>query len=100
MNNELIALILQAVYSLGAFAVGYWWQKHRSISARYENIEKGVQSLLKVQIRQIHEKGQRQQWLSYADKASAEDLYKSYHGLDGNGQGTSMLEDIREWPSR
>lgn len=56
MNNELIALILQAVYSLGAFAVGYWWQKHRVISARYENIEKGVQSLLKVQIRQIHEK--------------------------------------------
>lgn len=29
-------------------------------------------------------------------KQSAERIYSAYHGLGGNGTGTSMIRDIRE----
>ena len=72
-----ISLLSQGSYAILSFAVGY---------------------LLKIELRRIHEKGQSEHKISYADEASAEEIYGTYHALGGNGQGTSMVQDIRKLP--
>lgn len=74
--------------------------KNQDNARRYTALEKGVEAILLLELRRIHERGARQKWLSYADKASAEHIYSSYHGLGGNGQGTTILNDIRKLPSK
>ncbi len=89
-----------AIYGLGTFFIGFLWQKSRDNTQRNAALEKGVEAILLLELRRIHERGAQQQWLSYADKASAEHIYSSYHGLGGNGQGTTILNDIRKLPSK
>ena len=96
----IIALVPEAIYGLGTFFIGYFWQKSQDNTRRYTALEKGVEAILLLELRRIHERGARQKWLSYADKASAEHIYSSYHGLGGNGQGTAILNDIRKLSSK
>ena len=96
----IIALVPEAIYGLGTFLIGYFLQKNQDNARRYTALEKGVEAILLLELRRIHERGARQKWLSYADKASAEHIYSSYHGLGGNGQGTAILNDIRKLPSK
>lgn len=94
------AIVPEAIYGFGTFLMGFFWRKSQDNAKHYRALEKGVESILLLELRRIHERGARQKWLSYADKASAEHIYSSYHGLGGNGQGTSMMHDIRALPSR
>ncbi len=96
----IITIVPEAIYGLGTFFIGYFWQKSQDNARRYTALEKGVKAILLLELRRIHERGARQKWLSYADKASAEHIYSSYHGLRGNGQGTAILNDIRKLPSK
>lgn len=93
-------IVPEAIYGFGTFLMGFFWRKSQDNAKHYRALEKGVESILLLELRRIHERGARQKWLSYADKASAEHIYSSYHGLGGNGQGTSMMHDIRALPSR
>ena len=95
-----ITLVPEAIYGFGTFFIGYFWQKSQDNTRRYTALEKGVEAILLLELRRIHERGARQKWLSYADKASAEHIYSSYHGLGGNGQGTAILNDIRKLSSK
>lgn len=95
----IIALVPEAIYGLGTFLIGFFWRKSQDNAKHYRALEKGVEAILLLELRRIHERGARQKWLSYADKASAEHIYSSYHGLGGNGQGTAILNDIRKLPS-
>lgn len=95
-----ISIVPEAIYGLGTFFIGLWWQKRRDSTRHYTALENGVKAILLLELRRIHERGARQKWLSYADHASAENIYLSYTGLNGNGQGTSMMHDIRALPSR
>ena len=96
----IIALVPEAIYGLGTFLIGFFWRKNQDNAKHYRALEKGVEAILLLELRRIHEHGARQKWLSYADKASAEHIYSSYHGLGGNGQGTAILNDIRKLPSK
>ena len=96
----IIALVPEAIYGLGTFLIGFFWRKSQDTAKHYRALEKGVEAILLLELRRIHERGTGQKWLSYADKASAEHIYSSYHGLGGNGQGTAILNDIRKLPSK
>ena len=96
----IIALVPEAIYGLGTFLIGFFLRKSQDNANHYRALEKGVEAILLLELRRIHERGARQKWLSYADKASAEHIYSSYHGLGGNGQGTAILNDIRKLPSK
>lgn len=93
-------IVPEAIYGFGTFLMGFFWRKSQDNAKHYIALEKGVEAILLLELRRIHERGARQKWLSYADKASAEHIYSSYHGLGGNGQGTAILNDIRKLPSK
>lgn len=95
-----ITLVPEAIYGFGTFLIVFFWRKSQDNAKHYRALEKGVEAILLLELRRIHERGTGQKWLSYADKASAEHIYSSYHGLGGNGQGTAILNDIRKLPSK
>lgn len=93
-----ISLLSQGSYAILSFAVGYLLNKERNNKTKRKSTECGIRALLKIELRRIHEKGQSEHRISYADEASAEEIYSTYHALGGNGQGTSMINDIRKMP--
>lgn len=92
------SLFSQGSYAVLSFAVGFLWNKERGRAKKAKDTECGIRALLKIELRRIHEKGQSEHRISYADEASAEEIYSTYHSLGGNGQGTSMIQDIRKLP--
>lgn len=88
----------QGSYAVLAFFVGYLLNKERGNKKKRESAECGIRAILKIELRRIHERGQSEHKLSYADEASAEEIYATYHALGGNGQGTTMINDIRKMP--
>ena len=95
-----VSLFSQGSYDVLSFFIGYLLNKERGNKAKRENTEYGIRALLKIELRRIHEKGQSEHKLSYADEASAEEIYSTYHALGGNGQGTTMINDIRKMPKK
>lgn len=93
-----VSLFSQGSYAVLSFLVGYLLNKERVNKKKRESTECGIRALLKIELRRIHEKGQSEHKLSYADEASAEEIYSTYHALGGNGQGTTMINDIRKMP--
>lgn len=93
-----VSLLSQGSYAILSFAVGYLLNKERSNKTKRKSTECGIRALLKIELRRIHERGQTDHKLSYADEASAEEIYATYHALGGNGQGTTMIQDIRKMP--
>ena len=96
----IIALVPEAIYGFGTFFIGFFWRKSQDNAKHYRALEKGVEAILLLELRRIHERGARQKWLSYADKASAEHIYSSYHGLGGDGQGPAILSVVRQLSSK
>lgn len=88
----------QGSYAVLSFALGYLLNKERENKAKRKNTECGIKVLLKIELRRIHAKGQSEHKISYADEASAEEIYSTYNALGGNGQGTSMIQDLRKLP--
>lgn len=88
----------QGSYAVLSFFIGYLFNKERGNKKKRENTECGIRALLKIELRRIHERGEAEHKLSYADEASAEEIYATYHALGGNGQGTTMINDIRKMP--
>lgn len=96
--NIAVSLFSQGSYVVLSFAFGYLLNKERSNKTKRQSTECGIRAILKIELRRIHEKGQSEHKLSYADEASAEEIYATYHALGGNGQGTTMINDIRKMP--
>lgn len=96
MDATLISFGLQVSYSVGAFVLGYFWNKSRELSARQLAMERGTRALLKTELCRIHRESTTRGGLSYDDESLAEEIYSAYHSLGGNGQGTTMINDIRK----
>lgn len=92
------SLFSQGSYAILSFAVGFLWNKERGRAKKAKDTECGIRALLKIELRRIHERGEAEHKLSYADEASAEEIYATYHALGGNGLGTTMIQDIRKMP--
>lgn len=94
--NILQSLIVQATYAVSAFVIGYLWNKSRDLAKRQRNTERGIQALLKVELRRIHERSMQRGFITYADEEFAEEVYLDYKTAGGDGQGTMMIEDLRK----
>lgn len=92
------SFLSQGSYAVLSFAFGYLLNKARGQNKKRKDTECGIRALLKIELRRIHERGQEEHKLSYADESSAEEIYAVYHALGGNGQGTTMINDIRKLP--
>lgn len=98
MDDIIFAFMEQVAYTLAAFFVGYFLSKSRGLISHQQNVERGMRTLLKAELRHIHEKATKNGYISYDEEAMAQEVYDSYHALQGNGQGTNMIADIHRIP--
>lgn len=97
MENAMIGFAAQGLYAVLAFIIGYLWNKSKGLAEKQRNSERGIRVLLKIQLKHIHQNAvKRGKLVTYEDEDLAEEIYKAYHGLGGNGQGTAIMQDIRK----
>lgn len=96
MSQETIVAIVIAIIGSGGSGVFVTWILSK-VDQRHYPLHEGVRELLfcklKALYRQMVDAGGV---ASIPLKQSAERIYAAYHGLGGNGTGTSMIQDIRD----
>ena len=64
MNDMITSIVTQLVYATITFAMGYSWNKSRSLAAIQKNTEKGIGLLLRSELHNYHEKGKARGFLT------------------------------------
>lgn len=94
------SIITQLVYAAITFAMGYSWNKSRSLAAIQKNMEKGIGLLLRSELHDYHERGKIRGFLTYREERDAEEIYSVYSALNMNGYGTTLINEIRKYPKK
>lgn len=99
MNTEIIVALIGAAVTLANVAfTSLTTRKHRR-NERTEQLEAGVQCLLRAEIIRSHEKyTERGKCTIYAREALTK-AYKAYHALGGNDVATDLYNEIMELPN-
>lgn len=63
-----------------------------------ESVEKGMRALLHDKLFEGCSFYTKRGWLSYKELKNMQYIYEAYHGLGGNGTGTTAFEDIQKLP--
>lgn len=100
MNDMITSIVTQLVYATITFAMGYSWNKSKSLVCIEKNMQNGIGVILKIELRRIHSRGMRRKYITYDEESMAEEIYTIYHALGLNGQGTAMIHDLRKLPKR
>lgn len=97
--TETVEVIITAMAhylpTVAGIAIGYLWNKARSLSKKRDLYEAAERLNLKINLRQLYMESTRNGYITCDDEALAEEIYDYYHKLGGNGQGTKIIEDIR-----
>ena len=96
MENIIIGITTQGVYAILAFTIGYLWNKSKGLSEKVKSSDRGMRVLLKIQLKTIHQQAVERGSVTYEEEDLAEEIYRAYHGLGGNGQGTAIMQSIRK----
>lgn len=70
------------------------------IFKQYINLKKGMRALLKNEIVRIYETSTSLGYCPSYMKENINEIYKSYHGLNGDGMATAMFNDILKLPNK
>ena len=99
MTATLITCIISWAVSffLGGLA-SFIIAKYRGMQKREKALQDGVQSLLRNQLIEYHDKYTRRGYCPIYAKESARRSYEAYHELGGNGVITKLYEDIMALP--
>lgn len=97
MPSWIIPLLTSASSSLAGLAIGWIAARYRTAASRESALSNGVQVLLKAKLSQLHE-----QYIESSPQPScpqsvadtADDVYRAYSALGGNGRGTVMWDEI------
>jgi len=100
MDDMITSFVTQLVYATITFAMGYSWNKSRSLAAIQKNMEKGIGLLLRSELHNYHEKGKARGFLTYREERDAEEIYSVYRALNMNGYGTTLITEIRKYPKK
>lgn len=100
MDDMMTSIVTQLVYAAITFAMGYSWNKSRSLAAIQKNMEKGIGLLLRSELHNYHEKGKARGFLTYREERDAEEIYSVYRALNMNGYGTTLITEIRKYPKK
>ena len=96
-NLEVItAALIHYIPTLMGIVIGYLWNKARGLSAKRDAIEAAMRVILKVNLLRIYDTAVREGHITIEAEGIAEEVYKHYHALGGNGQGTKIIADIRK----
>ncbi len=96
MTDIISTVLIQGLPTLGGVVIGYMWNKARGLSRKQKIMEAAMRCILKIFLRRLHTEAVAKGYISYEDENLAEEIYRLYHELGGNGQGTKILESIRE----
>ena len=91
MSQETIVAIVIAIIGSGGSGVFVTWILSK-VDQRHDPLHEGVRELLFCKLEALH----RQMVDAGGIASIPERIYAAYHGLGGNGTGTSMIQDIRD----
>lgn len=74
-----------------------WYKARKEKQAADEFADRYV---LFLKLKEIYKEAQDQGWISIDDMDDAEQTYRHYHVLGGNGKATLMIEVLREMKKR
>lgn len=96
MNTEIIAALIGAAVTVANVAFTSITTRKRRRDERTEQLEAGVQCLLRAEIIRSHEKyTERGKCPIYAREALTR-AYQAYHALGGNDVATDLYHDLME----
>ena len=96
MNTEIIAALIGAAVTVANVAFTSITTRKRRRDERTEQLEAGVQCLLRAEIIRSHEKYmERGKCPIYAREALTR-AYQAYHALGGNDVATDLYQDLME----
>lgn len=99
MNTEIIVALIGAAVTLANVAFTSLTTRKNRRNERTEQLEAGVQCLLRAEIIRSHEKyTERGKCPIYAREALTK-VYKAYHALGGNDVATDLYNEIMELPN-
>lgn len=94
--QSVIIWIITGTLGVAAGWAASWW---RGARRRDRALEDGVRELLLCQLEVLHAQMVADGGIASEDlKARAQRIYDSYHGMDGNGHGTQVNDDIQHAP--
>lgn len=99
MTATLVACIISWAVSffLGGLA-SFLIAKYKGLQKREKALQDGVQSLLRNQLIEYHDKYTERGYCPIYAKESARRSYEAYHELGGNGVITKLYNDIMALP--
>ncbi len=96
-NMEALAVgIIHYIPTMLGIAVGFLWNKVQSLRKNRTLIEESLRTLLKYDLWTFYNEFAAKGKVNLGDEELAEEIYKRYHDLGGNGQATKIIEDIRD----
>ena len=99
MNTEIIVALIGAAVTVGNVVFTTLATRKQKRNERTEQLEAGVQCLLRAEIIRSHEKyTERGKCPIYAREALTK-AYKAYHALGGNDVATDLYNEIMELPN-
>lgn len=79
--------------------LGYFGGKVKKLSSRDKAVEEGIRCLLRGEITSAYQRhiidGRP---MTLECRRQLDEIWKAYKGLDGNGTGDSMYQELREMP--
>ena len=98
ITRSVIIWAVTGILGVASGGVLSWW---RGARRRDWALEAGVRELLLCQLESLHSQMVAAGGVASEDlKARAQRIYDSYHGMDGNGHGTQVNDDIQHAPIR
>lgn len=92
MKDVIIAILNLAIPSLLSVMV---WQMKRMLTSK-ESDSSGIKLLLRAQMKEYHSEYMERGNVTSEELAEYREIYKTYHNLHGNGQGTVWMDDIEK----
>ncbi len=83
--------------ALGAFTT-YLGMRYKKVTRENDALKNGMQSLLRNNIIDAHEKYMKKKYCPIYAKESLTKTYDAYHALGGNGVVTKLYNDVMELP--
>ncbi len=92
------AIVSCVVSSILGGALAFVSTKFKGVIKREKAMEEGVQSLLRNQLIEYHDKYTERGYCPIYAKEAARRSYEAYHNLGGNGVITKLFNDIMALP--
>lgn len=86
----------QVLPVVGGAIIGYLWNKSKGLTEQREAVYGLARATAKMELLRVYENAQKTGEISTHEWQIAEEIYKNYHILGGNGQGTGLIEAIRK----